>query len=267
MVQVFNKYESISAFLRDINTAKTSKIFSGSEDSKYQGDVTWYGTASYEEAMDLIIKGDDVNLKNIAVNGKIRTPKRTNVGRSIPTTNVFGFMPHIPNFVAGLPNNMMWQTTMQHPEKIVTIVCAIGTPTDWSARKVIEVNSKIVSAVKMLEASGTRVNLYLYNGAYKADEECALIIKLKDSGRLMQLAKMAYCLVNPSMHRRHCFRYRETRHELKNKWWKGGYGRTQSKSMVEATLKRNGIKYDYLCTTLSLENESAENIQRLLQEK
>lgn len=262
------RYNSIGEFFRDVNSANDSKLYSGHDLSSQRIEEDgnpWHGTKTWAEANELLINGDSKSAEKIRTSGQIKTPKRTNTNRRIPNCNVYGYLPHIPNYVAGIPTDMINNRTIVAKQKVITIVVASAVHCGWSAQQIADVNAKIVTAIRMIEAGGVRCNLFSYYGAYEGKESIGALVKVKDSGRYLEIEKMAYAMVNPAFFRRHFFRFLETRPELTDSMWPTTYGRPAKLSDCEEMLKNERIKWHYLCHLDELKAETPEDIKAMFE--
>lgn len=261
-------YPTVSAFANDVDNGKTNKVFINANIIASQ-DVrkdSWSGTKTYQEARTLLVDGDEKSAELIRKYGAIHTPKRTHVNVPIPVASVYGFRPHIPNYLAGIPEDMWSTKQVPIKKKIITIVIAEAVCFTWTSKELADVNAKVVSAIKMIENGGVRVNLYTLFASRKNNEEIGALIKVKEAGRNISIEKMAYTMVNPAFFRRHYFRFLETRKELADENWPYGYGAPGSLDMCEEMLKEEGFKYHYLCHITSLKDYSPEQIKELFEE-
>lgn len=262
-------YPTIGQFANDVDSAKTSKLFfnalGNDLSSQKISDDGWSGTRTYEQASKLLLEGDSKSAELIRSTDIIRSPKRTNINRPTPTTGRIGYMVHIPNYLKGLPNCMVCDKQVTHKQKVITIVVAGAVSWTWSAKKFAEVNAKVVTAIRMIEASGIRVNLLTLYSVYQPNEQIGALIKIKDASKYLSIEKMAYCMVNPAFFRRHFFRFLETRQELTQNF-PSGYGTIADIKICKEMLKDEGIKFHYLCHITDLEKVSAEEIKAMFEE-
>ena len=97
----FRCYESIDEMVRHL----------GSEKGGYESNATynseWYGTKTYQEAEQRIIKGDDELAKMLRGSDKLDIHMPSTGVRKRMVTRVAGFAPHVPNYLAGVPNNKL----------------------------------------------------------------------------------------------------------------------------------------------------------------
>ena len=264
------RYQTIGAFSRDVENAQPNRVFVGhslaSERVYEKDDEAWSGTQTWQEAKDLLVSGDNKSAQLIRTSGQIKAPKRSNKNRPIPTASVYGYLPHIPNYVAGIPTDMITTRQIVHKQKVITIIVAEAVNCGWSAKELADTNAKIVTAIRMIEAGGVRVNLFTYFGAHDGNEEVGALIKIKDSGRYMEIEKMAYAMVNPAFFRRHFFRFLETRQELKNTSWRDGYGYAAGSEQCRKMLQGENVKWHYLCHIGDLKDNTPEEIKAMFEQ-
>lgn len=200
---LFKKYESIDAMVRDLNT------ISGKEDSNDTSNPHWYGTETYQEAVDRIVRGDDELAKKLRGSEKLDIHMPTTGVRKKIVTRVAGFAPHVPNFLAGVPNNMLWCEEQKVNKKVITVIYGCNTRSEASVDRIAKVSARVVSCIMSLERKGYRINLYASNVAKNGSRESGFITKLKDSGQHIDVLKMAFPLLSASWNRRFGFRFRE----------------------------------------------------------
>lgn len=255
----FTQYNSIDQMIKHLGTIK------GTEHSNSTYDATWYGSTSYEDAVTRITKGDDELAKKLRGTEKldIQMPS-TGVKKRI-VTRVAGFAPHVPNYLAGVPNNMLWVEERKIAKKVITVIYGCNTRYEASADEIAKVSARVVSAIMSLERKGYRINLYASNVAENGNRRCGFITKLKDSGQHIDVLKMAFPLLSASWNRRFGFRYRELC------GWHGMGGSVNGGELREFLDKKN-VKYDValsyydakdIKTVEELEKMFVENARKL----
>ena len=203
------KFESISEFQRAINTREVHEFYKGILSSE-NATKTFTGTESYEEAEKLLSHGDkSIAAKFVECNGKRMNEAKKNTIYNSPV----GFVPNIPNYLSGRPDNMFAVKTQTYKSCKVLNVC-VNSAVAYSVetKDIISFNQKLLNVVYTLEKRGYRLNLYVGATLYF---ECtnnvgACFIKVKDSGKLMNVTNVAYPLCNASFLRRHFFKWVET---------------------------------------------------------
>lgn len=203
------KFESISEFQRAINTRDVHEFYKDILSSE-NATKTFTGTESYEEAENLLLHGDkSIAAKLVECNGKRENETKKNTIYNSPV----GFVPNIPNYLSGRPDNMFSVKTQTYKSCKVLNVCvnsAVGC--DVTTKDIIAFNQKLLNVVYTLEKRGYRLNLYVGVMAEfsKSKNIGACFIKVKDSGKLMNVTNVAYPLCNASFLRRHFFKWIET---------------------------------------------------------
>lgn len=181
----------------------------------------WVGTESWDEATDLMIHGDKALAKKIEKAGVATARVKVNAARprAKVVRSVGGFMPNIPAYLANSKKQMFRIQKQPVRQRVMTIVYNASVYCGTDADEVIETSSKLVQTIMKIEASGTRVNLYVANltaselindWKFKTPKKVVgTLVKIKDSGQYMDVLKMCYPLIHPSMHRRQHFRMLE----------------------------------------------------------
>lgn len=239
-------YNNLTQWRAELDTAPTSRLFldgdcRSQEVSTHRTKFT--GTKDYQAADNLLINGDKKSTKLLK---ECSAPARVNnTGtKPRPRTAVVGYLPHIPNYLAGRPDSMITTDTIKVKQKIMTVIINGSVPGFMSAKDTAAACANVVSAIKAIESAGQRVNIYLYLGTHAAAEQAAAIIKIKDSGAALQLTKIAYPLINPSMLRRHFFKFIETREYLTDREFIYGYGQIDEEREATRLLRDSNIRYN-----------------------
>lgn len=208
---IAGRYESVTAFVRDLENRP-----SWNDASSAHG-VGFTGTETYEEADELLLKGDkktagEISHKLVAIKQQLskEAPKRR-----IYST-IQGCAPNVPAYIAGTPNSMINSMQKTGKTKVLTIAYNVAVSAFVTTDEMRETATQLVGAIMALEAGGTRVNLYIcvegrgWRGK-NAGQKWFVAIKIKSAGQALDTLKMCYPLIHPSMFRRHFFRWLETR--------------------------------------------------------
>ena len=203
------KFESISDFQRAINTREVNEFYKDILSSE-KATKTFTGTESYEEAQNLLLHGDkSIAAKLVECNGK----RMNETKKSTIYNSPVGFVPNIPNYLSGRPDNMFAVKTQTYKSCKVLNVC-VNSAVAYSVetKDIIAFNQKLLNVVYTLEKRGYRLNLYVGVVAEfsKSKNIGACFIKVKDSGKLLNVTNVAYPLCNASFLRRHFFKWVET---------------------------------------------------------
>ena len=203
------KFESISEFQRAINTREVHEFYKDILSSE-KATKTFAGTESYEEAENLLLHGDkSMAAQLVECNGK----RMNETNKTTIYNSPIGFVPNVPNYLSGRPDNMFAVKTQTYKSCKVLNVCVNSAVSfDVTTKDIIAFNQKLLNVVYTLEKRGYRLNLYVGFVAEfsKSSNIGACFIKVKDSGKLMNVTNVAYPLCNTSFLRRHFFRWIET---------------------------------------------------------
>lgn len=205
-ITVNERYNSIADFKKSLERKKIGKMY----DEKFEGRTSFYGTSTHEEADELLINGDTFTAKIIeGCNKNKRFERTTNTIKQ----DFCGFVPNVGAVVSGSPINMynVKQTTYRNT-KVLNIVYFIGAGYNVRTKELSAAGAKLLNVINTLEVRGYRINLFAarcvipnINGKQQSDSLLNLAVKIKDSGKHLNITKIAYPVAHPSFFRRHCF--------------------------------------------------------------
>lgn len=256
----FKRFESVGALVKYLDEAEVQPNFQGEQSSlKYS---EWYGYESYDQARDMLLRGDRDLCKNIVSVDKLNMHTRTQ-----PTMRVYeavaGFAAHVPNYVAGVPNAMIMAEMVEKPAPVITIVYNVGVSGNYEVDEIVHSSSRILSAIASIERKGIQCNLYIASAQKDEGQRVGYLCKIKTAGQYMDTLKMAVPLVSPAMNRRFGFRFRETMPSLKL-GWVNGYGVSMQIYDFKQWLNDMGVKYDIALTCMdTLSCKSVEDLEKM----
>ena len=266
----FKKFEGINALVSYLDNTPTSSTFDGkSLSSQNETDPAWYGYNNYEEARDLLLRGDAKLAKKVYTTGNLNMKAPMTGVRNRVVTRVAGFAPHVPNYIAGAPDNMLFVEKKKQVAPVVTIVYNVGVAGGVSGRTIETASARLLSAICSLERKNIRCNLYIASAQKSSDESqrCGLLVKIKDAGQYMDTLKMALPMISPAMNRRFGFRFRETMEGLSSNWV-GRYGHSLRGKEFNAFLDDNRVKYDIAIAFMDImELSTVEELEKFFEKK
>lgn len=208
---VNERYNSIAEFQKALKRKKIGKIYDETE----EGRADFYGTNTHEEANKLLVNGDvftATTIENCTSNKKFN--RTTNTIKQ----DFCGFAPNVGAVVSGSPINMynVKRTTYRNT-KVLNLVYFIGASCVVSKKEIAAAGAKLLNVINTLEARGYRINLFaarcatpIINGKIQKNSLLNLAIKIKDSGKHLNITKIAYPIAHPAFFRRHCFKWTDT---------------------------------------------------------
>ena len=274
METIFTKvFSNLEGFRRYLDNAKFNELFKDENDrSSRTGRAYFTGTADYDTADGLLRDGDTENAKKLtAASGAGLKSANGDGQRARRVSAVCGGAANVPAVLMGLPKSMIMQKKFVYKDsKVLNLVYSVSIGANIDADEINRVSVNLVNAIMGIEKSGYRVNLYVCVCAERkytrrGSEYCNMFVRIKDSGQYMDVKKMAYPLVNPSMLRRHYFRFVETAENIKDSSWVHTYG-TPIKDVlkIQEFAKNAGINAKKAVTFYDVREKSAPDIMRLL---
>lgn len=237
------QFASIHSMLGTIETRKNNCEMYNMNSSTSNG-KNFTGTCSYDEAVELFETGYTEILDKIKSGIQKNIKATQNQTRRMVRTGVVGYTPHIPNSINGLPNSMIYTEKQLQKIKAVTIYYAPTGNCNVEIETFIESGVAMLSAINILELSGVRVNLNVvfFNGVNDSETEGTFgTVKVKDFREHLDIQKLCFPLVHPSLFRRFGFKWLETTPDMKESGWKFTYGHHTDafNNMIRKQLKDN----------------------------
>ncbi len=232
-------FPNISSFYNYIKNTPTNEAYEGKEGSKdYEGEKNpWSGTATYEEAEDLLFGGYEVGSKLLSEKLNIKlNDNETKLIKQI-TSDVVGYQAIVPNYLMGIPQNMVNSKMVAKKQKVITVNKSISYVSSTKADLIIENSVKALKIVKALESQGYAVNLNIvFFVRYSEQHQKELVkVRIKNSNERLNVSKLAFPLIHPAMIRRLIFRYMEVSDTVLK--YEDGYGYVISESETKEFLK------------------------------
>lgn len=272
METLFKRFDNIKQFEVYLKNGKTQPAFLGILSSqkisaKKSRDAK---TRDFEAADRLLMYGDKKIASEIDESGVARV--RAQIARDMPRRVIFssvvGFAPNVPAYLTGAPNSMINQKTTIQKQKVLNIAysCAVSYKVEGS--DILNACSRLLSAILKVEASGTRVNLYLCSVSdsdmTRPSQRAGFSIKIKSSGEKLDVLKVAYPMVHPSMNRRHKFRFLEVTEGIDPEFAES-YGYACDTKGIKEILKQNGVACDIALNYYEIAYRSIDGIVKDMQ--
>lgn len=225
-------FPSIANLIATIDNRKNNEVMRDEHSSQKTESPGggWYNTENYKAACDFAKFGwSDVldDLKK-ALRASIKSSAKYQVAhKSMPSTHLVGYAPHVPNALQNLPNSMITTNIVHQKRKTIHIVYCNGGNCNEDPEFYLNAGTAMINALNIIERSGVQVRIDLcFLPAKEGDEYTFPTVTLKDYGQRFDLLKLCFPLANSSMERRLGFKWLETCPFLKNRAWNFGYGST-----------------------------------------
>lgn len=240
-------FNSLDEFYKYITTTEVNDVFrTGIKFSqRIEQDGGWSGTKTFEDACDLFINGWDK--KTLELKQKLDAEEHKEPQMTYKNIqSVQGYHPIVPLYLMGVPNNMVTKKMIPLKRKVITIDKTIAYAYSISAEQIMEEAVKAVRIINRLERQNYRVNLNLVGVSERNGVGIGFKIKLKSANESLNISKLTFPLIHPSMLRRLFLRFVEVNpHTVRG--FTSGYGRPLSGSDVKRIFVKDGTyKDDYV---------------------
>ncbi len=190
----FNSTAELSAVLNATEIQKGWDNYYGKpitrRDAKKQKD--WCGEV-WGDALELLSRGDAEKASRIKAEGEILAKNSTGKAPEIKL-DVWGCVPSVPNYLRGVPTNMMRVVKTPRYKPVVDIYVDSTIYDGISEKAVAEKAAMVANVITATELAGVRVNLFAtcgiregYDGTYYG-----ICVKVKDATAPLNLLNIAF---------------------------------------------------------------------------
>lgn len=238
---VIERFDSLTSYANVIGKRNPNTVFGGRGLESETGSESFTLTASYDDSLSLMMSGYKEGLKNLTASKGTRVAHTSRVAKSLPTTDVVGYIPHIPNAITGIPQSMISTRPTEQKAKVISILYDKGSSARTDASRFVAAGRKLLEVIMTLELQGYRVGLNILTSFCEDSQKAFCIIRVKDHRQQSNPLKIAYPLLHPSFFRRQGFRWLETCPAVTDREFISGYG-----SVMSRFYKTVGERREYL---------------------
>lgn len=217
------EFDSLQEFYNYLCDTPFNKAFRWANHSSVTGDKYFTETESFDEAVQLFKNGWSDMATKLVQRLKVIENKTEPTMKPKNKLDVCGYQAIVPLYLQGVPNSMMNKKMVPVKQKVITLNKSIDYNGSVSTEQIIEESIKAMQIVKKLEAQGYRCNLNVVLGSTKGACKFYVKVRIKSANEKMNVSKLAFPLVHPSMLRRLFFRFIEVYPKV-TKDFVGGYG-------------------------------------------
>lgn len=233
------EFNSMQEFYQYLCDTPLNEVFRwATKDSQTESDrqTRWTGTQTFDEAVDLFKHGWSEMSEKLVQRLKVDKDQMEPVMTSKNVIGVQGYQPVVPLYLMGLPNAMVRKEMQPAKQKVITFNKSIDYDGGQSADTIIEESIKALKVIQALEAQNYRCNLNLVLGSITWTRSLYVKIRLKSANERLNISKLSFPLVHPSMLRRLLLRLIEV-HPLVTNDFIGGYGRPATDNQLRVVFK------------------------------
>ena len=218
-----DQFDSIEQFYKYICDTPFNEAFRWSRHSSVENKYDFSQTNSFEEATQLLKNGWDSMAKTLTTKLEVANKSAQLIQKRRPVNGMAGYQPIVPLYLAGAPNSMVSHKMVTVKQKVVNITKLFNYSGFVNTSKIVDESVKVLQVVKKLEAQGYRTNLNIAFCSQASDRTIGATIRIKNANERLNISKLAFPLVHPSMLRRLMFRYIEVSPNT-TKGYTAGYG-------------------------------------------
>lgn len=238
-MNIFDNIYELSQFLK-----KDRKP--GRDNSSETASFDFSGTHSYEEALELMMYGDEDTLKSV-IEEKTKLKINGNLGnvanKQQQKNDICGVIPNVPLYIIGTPKTMINITRDQPSHKIINIFLSMDCSARIGKQDILKAGVKYLSVIDILEKKGYRCNLYAGVTTKYDSDRYYLMVRVKTDREPLNVKKICFTIANPSFLRRIYFRWCEV-FDFKQDIT-CGYGQPLETSYCKKDLEKE-LKTDYI---------------------
>ncbi len=215
------KFNNLDHFLEEvIDCNGINPIFSSK--SSTNGDKSFTGTDSYEEAWNLCRFTMNQGFSQFYQKFQSLKYKMSFEEKKEDVYSVVGYVPNVPRYLLGIPTNMRSYRNLQANETI-SIYMNMAYSCYQTHSQIENRGVLVLNLISFLENKGYHINLFTYDFSECENEKILMIVPIKTKDEKLNIKKAYFPLVHPSFLRRLLFRAEE-KMPVKNRMWNHGYG-------------------------------------------
>ena len=217
------EFKSLNEFEGYISKNPLNDVFKWGKLSSTNSSYKFTETHSYEEATELLKNGWNDMAKKLTKSLKVNQNQVVDAQVKKILFDVVGFQCSVPRYLQGIPTSMVNKKLVPVKQRVITLNKDISYNCGITTEQIIEASVQTLQLIKKIEAQGVRVNLNLIWGVKAGNTKEVVKVRLKSANERLNISKLAFPLVHPSMLRRLCFRYIEVAPTI-TKSYSFGYG-------------------------------------------
>lgn len=230
------EYDSLKEFYDYLVSTPFNQVFCWEKHSSVDGTYEFTKTRDFNEAVELFKNGWSDMATKLVQKLKVTETKMEPTMKPRTTLSVAGYQAIVPLYLQGVPNNMVNKKMVPVKQKVITLNKSINYNGGVDADSIINESIKAMRIVKKLESQGYRCNLNIVLGTSAGGKQFVIKVKIKSASEKMNISKLAFPLVHPSMLRRLFFRFIEVYPNV-TKSFKYGYGAPASTEEIKKIFK------------------------------
>ena len=259
------EFDSLKEFYDYICNTPFNEAFRWANHSSVTVDEYFTKTKDFNEAVELFKNGWSDMAGKLVQKLKVIESKTVPMMKPRSKLDVCGYQAIVPLYLQGVPNNIVSKKMLPVKQKVITLNKSSDSSCGVSANQIIDESVKAMQIVKKLEAEGYRCNLNMVLGStacYDAEKKQFIMkVRIKSANEKLNVSKLAFPLVHPSMLRRLFFRFMEVYPNV-TKSFVHGYGTPATSSELRKVFKGEYLLPNFIKKDINSINgiEDLENV-------
>lgn len=226
------EFKSLDEFEKYITNTPLNKTFQWKTLQSVASSYKFTQTHTYDEATQLFKNGWNDMANELTKSLKVKQQQVENAQVQKAVYDIVGFQASVPRYLQGIPTSMVNKKMVPIKQKVITLNKDVSYHAGIKTSEIVEASVQTLHLIKKIEAQGIRVNLNLIWGDKAGDTKELIKIRLKSANERLNISKLAFPLVHPSMLRRLLFRYLEVAPSVTSEYaW--GYGKPMDGSELK----------------------------------
>lgn len=221
------EYNSLSEFYDYIMNTPTNESFRFVRLSSMKGSYNFTQTNSFDEAVELFKTGWSSMSEKLEGRLKAEAGNMEMAMISKNIVSVQGYHPIVPLYLNGIPANMVSRKMQPMKQKIITVNKSVSYSAMTSTDEIIKQSVKALAIIRKLENQNYRCNLNIILGTEYVNDGYVIKVRIKSANERLNINKLSFPLVHPSMLRRLFLRFIEVYPNIPP-GFTFGYGRPMS---------------------------------------
>lgn len=258
-------FKSLQEFYEYIISTPLNESFRHQMLSSVSGTVRFTGTATFTEAVELLKNGWQEMSETLVHRLKVDNGKIEPVLTYKNVVSVQGYQPIVPLYLNGIPANMVSRKMKPVKQKVITLNKSIEYRSNVGKEEIIKESVKALNIIKRLESQNYRCNLnivFSISNISRGIKRYAIRIRIKSANERLNILKLSFPLVHPSMLRRLSFRFTEVHPGVPSEYVKG-YGTTLSEYVFRRLYKGEYLLPQFIRRDITKIN-TLEDLEKLI---
>lgn len=226
------EFKGLDEFEQYITNTPLNSTFQWKSLASVSGSYKFTQTKNYEQATQLFKDGWNSMANELTKSLKVKQHQVENAQVQKVMFDIVGFQASVPRYLQGIPTSMVNKKLVPVKQRVITLNKDVSYNCGINTSDIVNSSVQVLHLIKKIEAQGIRVNLNLIWGCKAGDTKELIKIRLKSANERLNISKLAFPLVHPSMLRRLLFRYLEVVPTVTNSY-SFGYGKPMDGSELK----------------------------------